>query len=711
MNFFKIFFFVLLNIFLNYVLTQELDDLKPPIAKKIPKKFEAHGIERIDNYYWMRDDSRSDKEVIKHLKQENKYLESWFRSGVDYRKEIFNEIVSRIPKKEDSVPVPMGSYEYYRRYKPDREYPIYIRRKKNTLKEQVILDVNRLAEGKNFYQLSNWSISPSENKLAFAEDLTGRREYIIRIKRISSDSFLDERLTGTSGDIAWSKDGKFIFYVKRDPETLLPYQVYRHRIGDKQSEDVLIYQEEDNTFHVSVGNTRSMKYVEIYISSTTSSETLLIDSSSPSDLPNTVLKREKNHIYSVEDDGDLMIIRTNWKAKNFRLMSVPKNQSTKKTNWQELLPHNEEILIQSFLSFPTHIVTLERTKGLSNFRLIDKNDNSQKFVNFQDQTYETYFAANPEYENTKFYIGYSSLRTPDTVYSISLKSSRKKLLKQVEVKGPFEPNRYKVERFFIKGRDNTSIPVSLIYRKDSFIRGSNPLFVYGYGSYGISMDTGFSYSRISLIDRGFVFAVAHIRGGQELGRKWYEDGKMMKKKNTFNDFIDVTESLLNKGYGHRERVYAGGGSAGGLLMGAVVNQKPELFKGVISNVPFVDIVTTMSDSSIPLTTGEYSEWGNPEDEREFKYILSYSPYDNIKAYHYPSILVTTGLWDSQVQYYEPAKYVAKIREFNKSNNPILMKANLTAGHSGISGRFASLKEVAMEYAFLLRIDKEKGKSH
>ena len=649
MNCSKILFLFLLNIFLNYVFTQETEDLKPPIAKKIPKKFEAHGVERIDNYYWMRDDSRSNKEVINHLKQENKYLEDWFSSGSDYRKEIFREIVSRIPKKEDSVPVPMGSYEYYRRYKPDKEHPIYIRRKKNTLKEQVILDVNRLAEGKNFYQLSNWSISPTEEKLAFAEDVTGRREYIIRIKNISSNSFLNERLIGTSGDIAWSGDGKFIFYVRRDSKTLLPYQVYRHKIGDKQSEDVLIYQEKDNTFHVSVGNTRSMKYIEIYISSTTSSETLLIDSSLPNDHPHIFLRREKNHLYSVEDDGELMIIRTNWKAKNFRLMRVPISKSTKKKDWQELLPHNEEILIQSFLSFPTHVVALERSKGLSNFRIIDKKKKSQRLINFQEQTYETYFAANPEYKNTKFYIGYSSLRTPDSVYSVSLISSRKKLLKQIEVKGVFEPNRYKVERFFVAGRDNTPIPVSIIYRKDSFRKNKNPLFVYGYGSYGISMDTGFSYSRISLIDRGFIFAIAHVRGGQELGRKWYEDGKMMKKKNTFNDFIDVTEGLLNEGYGDRERVYAGGGSAGGLLMGAVINQKPELYNAVISNVPFVDVITTMSDSSIPLTTGEYSEWGNPINEKEFRYILSYSPYDNIKAYHYPSILVTTGLWDSQVR--------------------------------------------------------------
>ena len=694
----------LVVMFCNKAFNEEINQLKPPNPKKIQKEFSSHGIKRVDNYFWMRDDSRKNQEVIKHLEEENNYLDSWFQSGADKRDEIFKEIISRIPKKEDSVPVRMGSYKYFRRYDTNKEHAIYIRKKEKSSKEEVILDVNLLADKTEFYQLANWSISPTEDKLAFAEDPIGRRKYKIRLKQLSDDNFLEDELNGTSGDMAWSKDGRFLFYVLRHSKTLLPFQVYRHRLGDNQSDDVLVYEEKDSTFHISVGNSRSMEYIEINISSTTSSETLLIESSFPKKEPKAFLRREKDHLYSIEDNEDSFLIHTNWKANNFRLMKVPLSQSSNKSKWKELVPLRKEILLQSFISFPRHIVILERKEGLRQFRILNQQGELQKILNFQDESYDTYFAANPEYKNNEFYIGYSSLRTPDSIYSVDLKTGRKKLLKQSEVKGHFEPNQYKVKRFYIDGRDKTAIPVTIVYKKDTFHRGDNPIFIYGYGSYGISMDTGFSSSRISLLDRGFIFAIAHVRGGQELGRQWYEDGKMLNKKNTFNDFIDVTRGLLELGYGDGKRVYAGGGSAGGLLMGAIINLEPELYKGIISNVPFVDIVTTMSDPSIPLTTGEYKEWGDPSKEEEFKYILSYSPYDNIGRYLYPSILVTTGLWDSQVQYYEPAKYVAKLREFSKSKNPILMKVNLSAGHSGLSGRFATLKEVAMEYAFLLRVD-------
>lgn len=694
---------------LNKIQNTELSKFTPPKPVQIPVIFQAHGIERLDNYYWMRDDTRKNSKVINHLKSENAYLENWFKEGFDNRDKLFEEITSRIPKKEDSVPIAMGSYEYFRRYEPEKEHAKYFRQKLKSKEEKLILDVNELAKDLDFYQLANWSISPSENLIAIAEDTNGRRQYKVRVKDIANNQFLTDTINNTAGDLAWSSDSQYLFYVHRDPETLLPYKVYRHKLGDKQSKDTLVYEEKDLTFNVSVGNSRSMDFIEIYISSTTSSETLLIRASNPKESPSVILSREENHLYSAEHDGNRLLILTNWKAKNFRLMSVVLDQSKTKNKWKEIIPHREEVLLESFISFPLNIVVLERENGLSHLRVLDRSGNLEKKVRFTDPSYTTYFAANPEYNVDKFYYGYSSLRTPDSIFSINLRSGRKSLLKQYEVLGSFSPSVYKVERLHIAARDQTLVPVSLVYKRDKYKKHKNPLFIYGYGSYGNSVDSGFSSSRLSLLDRGFIFAIAHVRGGQELGREWYEDGKMFNKLNTFYDFIDVAKGLISLGYADPERVFAGGGSAGGLLMGAVVNMEPKLFKGIISNVPFVDVLTTMSDPSIPLTTGEYDEWGNPENKKEFEYILGYSPYDNIGYYEYPSMLVTAGLWDSQVQYYEPAKYVSKLREYNQSNNPILMKVNLSAGHSGVSGRFASLEEVAMEYAFLLRIDKKTRK--
>ena len=685
-----------------------LKNLKPS-PKKIPVTFEAHGVQRVDNYYWMRDDTRKDPKVIEHLNTENSYLEEWFLSEKDIRDDLFSEITSRIPKKEDSVPVRLKNYEYFRRYEPGNEHAIYIRRKNKNTNELTILDVNDLAKDKEFYQLANWSISPQEDLMAFAEDTNGRRQYTIKFKDLTNSTIYDYNLQNTSGDMAWSRDGVYLFYVERDEETLLPFRLYRHKIGTSQLEDALIYEEKDPTFYVSVGNTRSMEYVEIDISSSTSSEVRLIQSDKPEMVPYIFLEREKDHLYSVDHDpsSKRFLIESNWNAINFRLLETSLPNSKDKNNWIELIPHREDVLLQSVIPFPNHLVIMERANGLKHLKIVNKENGDSKKIKFNDPSYSAYLAANPEYDADKFYYGYSSMRTPDSLYSVKLESGRKRLLKETEVKGNFSSSDYKVDRKFIEARDGTKVPVSIVYKRTKFKKGKNPLFVYGYGSYGLSIDAGFSSSRISLLDRGFVFAIAHIRGGQELGRSWYEDGKIFNKLNTFYDFIDVTKALIDSGYGDSDRVYAGGGSAGGLLMGAIVNMEPELYNGIISNVPFVDVITTMSDPSIPLTTGEYKEWGNPENKEEFDYIMQYSPYDNISELNYPSILVTGGLWDSQVQYYEPAKYVAKLRDFNKSQNPILMKMNMSAGHSGKSGRFESLKEVAMEYAFLLRIDNDK----
>ena len=690
----------------NILQGKELTELKPPSPKKIPFSMEAHGIERIDNYYWMRDDSRKSKKILNHLKSENEYLENWFASGEDSRKKLFKEITDRIPKKEQSVPIRMGSYEYFRRYKPNKEHAIIIRRANKNAPEQILLDINKLAVSSDFYQLANWSIAPTEQILAYAEDTTGRREYLIKFKNLLTKKVSEIKISGTSGDMAWSSDSNYLFYVRRDPETLLPFQVYRHLIGSKQSKDVLIYEEKDSTFHVSVGNSRSMEFIEIDISSTTSSETLLLESSKPLESPIVFFPRTLDHLYSVEHDPEQgrFLIHTNWKAKNFRLMESALRVSKKRSNWQEVIPHKEDVLLQSVLSYPKNIVLMERQAGLRRLRIVDEKGDAEKVVRFNDPSYTAYLAANPEYTSSKFYYGYSSMRSPDAIYSVDLQTGRKRKLKQAEIKGPFSPSLYKVQRKEIKARDGTLVPVSFVYRRDLYKKGKNPLFVYGYGSYGISVDAGFSSTRLSLLDRGFIFAIAHVRGGQDLGREWYEDGKIFNKLNTFHDFIDVTKGLISLGYGQPGRVYAGGGSAGGLLMGSIINMEPDLYNGIISNVPFVDVITTMSDETIPLTTGEYDEWGNPENKKAFKYIMQYSPYDNIDSYSYPSILVTAGLWDSQVQYYEPAKYVAKLRDYSTSDNPILFKVNLTAGHGGVSGRFASLEEVAMEYAFLLRSD-------
>ena len=684
---------------------ETLKDLKPS-PKKLPVTFEAHGVKRIDNYYWMRDDSRKDPEIISHLNEENSYLENWFVSGNDFRESLFEEITDRIPKNEDSVPVRLKNYEYFRRYKQENEHGIYIRRKDKNSEEEILLDVNELAKNKDFYQLANWSISPKENLMAYAEDTSGRRQYTIKFKNLENEETSSFFIENTSGDMAWSSDGRYLFYVIRDEETLLPYKLFRHEIGTSQMKDVAVYEEKDTTFYLSVGNTRSMEYIEVNISSTTSSEVRLIKSDSPDMNPQIFLPREEDHLYSVDHDpaSSRFLVESNWKALNFRLLETNLNNSSDKNEWKELIPHREQVLLQSVVPFPEHLVIMERENGLRKLKILHKESKAEKEINFNDPTYTTYLASNPEYYVDRFYFGYSSMRTPDSLFSVMLSNGRKRLLKEAEVKGGFSSSDYKVDREFLTARDGTQVPVSIVYKKNKFVKNTNPIFLYGYGSYGNSIDAGFSSSRLSLLDRGFIFAIAHVRGGQELGRSWYEDGKIFNKLNTFYDFIDVTKGLLDKGYGNKDRVYAGGGSAGGLLMGAIVNMEPNLYKGIISNVPFVDVITTMSDPSIPLTTGEYSEWGNPDIKEEFEYIMQYSPYDNISEQEYPSILVTAGLWDSQVQYYEPAKYVAKLRDYNKGKNPILMKVNMTAGHSGVSGRFESLKELAMEYAFLLRLD-------
>ena len=515
---FLLLYFSLLHFSENQI--KNLKNLKPS-PEKIPVTFEAHGVKRVDNYYWMRDDSRKDRKILNHLNSENDYLEDWFLSGKDIRSKLFDEITSRIPKKEDSVPVRLKNYEYFRRYKPGNEHAIYIRRRDKNSREFVLLDVNELAKGEDFYQLANWSISPQENLLAFAEDLNGRRQYKIKFKDLDTDSTYDYSIENTSGDMAWSKDGRFLFYVLRDEETLLPYKVKRHEIGTSFEKDTIVYEENDSTFHLSVGNTRSMEFIELNSSSTTSSEVRLIYSDDPKMEPLIFLEREDDHLYSVDHDpaSNRFIVESNWNAINFRLLEANLENSNNKKLWKELIPHRKDVLLQSVIPFPQHLVIMERENGLKNLKILDKKSQSIKNINFNDPTYTAYLAANPEYDTDRFYFGYSSMRTPDSLFSVGLSSGRKRLLKEAEVKGQFSSSDYKVDRKFIEARDGTLVPVSLVYKRTKFKKNKNPLFVYGYGSYGLSVDAGFSSTRLSLLDRGFVFAIAHIRGGQEMGRR------------------------------------------------------------------------------------------------------------------------------------------------------------------------------------------------
>ena len=498
-----------------------------PSPEKIPVTFEAHGVKRVDNYYWMRDDSRKDPKVIEHLNSENDYLENWFLSGTDRRDELFEEITARIPKKEDSVPIRLKNYEYFRRYEPDNEHAIYIRRKNKNSEENIIMDVNELAKDKEFYQLANWSISPDENIMAYAEDSNGRRQYSIKFKYLDTNLTASYSIKNTSGDMAWSLDGKYLFYVLRDEETLLPYKLYRHEIGTNQDQDIEVYEEKDDTFYLSVGNTRSMDYIEVNISSTTSSEVRLIDSKFPETQPEIFLTREKDHLYSVDHDpsSSRFLVESNWQAINFRLLETNLENSKDKGQWKELIPHREDVLLQSVVPFPNHLVIMERENGLRNIKILEKESNSLKSINFNDPTYTAYLAANPEYDTDRFYFGYSSMRTPDSLFSVKLDSGRKRLLKQAEVKGVFSSSDYKVDRKFITARDGTSVPVSLVYKRSKFNKNKNPLFVYGYGSYGNSIDAGFSSSRLSLLDRGFIFAIAHIRED----RNWEDLGMRMAR--------------------------------------------------------------------------------------------------------------------------------------------------------------------------------------
>ncbi|WHI52325.1 S9 family peptidase [Microbulbifer sp. MLAF003] len=674
-----------------------------PVAKKVPHKMIVHGHERIDNYYWMRDDERKAPEVIAHLEAENTYTDTVMRHTKELQELLFEEMTGRLEKDKSTVPVYHNGYWYYTRYLPEKEYAIHARRKGSLeAAEEVMLDVNQLAKDSGYFSVGRLGVSPSNRLLAYPEDNVGRRVYTIRFKDLKTGELLPDKLENASPVAVWANDNQTVFYINKDRQTLLGYQVMRHKLGTPQSEDVVVYEERDKAFYTWISKSRDGELVRIHHSSTTSSGQSILNANAPLTDFSPLHPREEDHEYSALKLGDEFYILTNWQAENFRLMKAALADAADKSKWQEVIPHNNDVLLEDFTLFNHHLAVIERKAGQTGLRIINLENNKDIQVGFNDPVYRLGLSANPNLDSNSVRVSYSSLTTPNSVYEAELDTGNLELLKQDIVPGGFDPEHYQSEGILITARDGVKVPVSLVYRKDKFRQdGSNPLLQYAYGSYGSTVDPWFRSSVISLLDRGFVFAIAHIRGGQKLGRAWYEDGKMFNKKNTFTDFIDVTKGLTKMKYGAPDKIFASGGSAGGLLMGAVVNMSPELYRGVTAAVPFVDVVTTMLDESIPLTVNEYDEWGNPNNKDSYEYMLSYSPYDQVKAQDYPNLLVTTGLHDSQVQYFEPMKWVAKLREFKTDKNRLLFNVNMEAGHGGSSGRFRRYHETALQYAFYL----------
>jgi oligopeptidase B len=680
--------------------------IKPPIAAKKDHFMNIHGDQRNDPYYWLRDDDRKNKEVLYYLIAENTYTQKKLAHTESFQKELFTEMTKRLEPNDESVPYLKDGYWHHYQYKKGLDYPIHIRQK-GSLKapEEVLLDQNERAKGHDFYHLSALSMSSNNDLLGISEDTISRRQYTIRIKNIASGKFYSESITNTSGSIVWANDNKTFFYVKKNPETLLPYQVYRHQLGTSPKKDVLIYEEKDNTFYTSIYKTRSKRYIGISISSTMNNELHFIDANAPLHPYKTFLKREKDHLFSVDHIGSYFYIRTDLNALNNKIMRVQENKIGSKQAWEEILSHNENTLLQDVQLFNEYMLVNERVDGLEHLRLRDYDGKLIQEIPFDEALYTTNAIHNADPTSTIIRYEYSSMTTPNSELEYNVSTQKIRLLKQDKVIGDFHSKNYQSERIMISARDGTKVPVSIVYRKDQWKKdGKSPLLQYAYGSYGHTIEASFSASRLSLLDRGFVFAIAHVRGGKMLGRKWYEDGKKLTKMNTFTDFIDVTKSLIKEGYGDKNKIYAQGGSAGGMLMGGIINMAPELYHGVIASVPFVDVVTTMLDESIPLTTGEYDEWGNPNEKAFYDIMLSYSPYDQVKKQNYPHLLVITGLHDSQVQYWEPAKWVAKLRDMKTDDHLLLLDTDMEAGHGGKSGRYKPYLGLAKEYAFILDLE-------
>jgi oligopeptidase B len=674
-----------------------------PVATKKPHPLTIHDQTRNDNYYWLK--QREDKEVLDFLNAENAYLDKVMAPLVNDQNAIFEEMKSRIKEQDESVPYKDGSYYYYTKFVEGGEYPVYCR-KKGSLKglEEILLDGNVMAKGQKYFNIGGFEVSDNENILAFGVDTISRRNYTVQFKDLSTGKILDDKLELTEGgSYAWAADNKTFFYIVRDQQTLLGDKVFKHVLGTASSSDIMVYQEKDNQYYMGLGRMKSKKYILIYSGHNgVSSEYQLLNASQPESAFKTFVPRQNGLEYFVEHYKNKFYIRTNHnKSPNFQLMEVEESNASDITKWKTKIAHRKDVFLEGQEVFNNHLVIQERQEGLIKLRIIDQNSKKEHFIDFGEPAYDAYIGTNPEFETNTLRFGYTSLTTPNSTFDYNMLTKVKVLKKEQQIIGSFKKTDYKSERIYVTARDGVKVPVSIVYHKDTKLDGSAPLLQYAYGSYGSSMDATFSSARLSLLDRGFVYAICHIRGGQEMGRQWYDDGKMFKKINTFNDFVDCSKVLVEKKYSASNKLFAMGGSAGGLLMGAILNQAPELYKGVVAAVPFVDVVTTMLDETIPLTTGEFEEWGNPKNKESYDYMLSYSPYDNVQPKNYPNILVTTGLHDSQVQYWEPAKWVAKLREFKTDKNILLMHVDMSSGHGGASGRFSALKDSARIYTFLI----------
>lgn len=675
-----------------------------PIAKKVPHETIIHGDTTVDNYFWLRDMDRKDPEIIQYLEDENTYTDVEMKDTEDLQEELFQELKGRVKQTDESVPYLMEGFYYYTRYEEGKEYPIYCR-KEGSLdsKETILLDGNKLAEGLSYHQIGGFGISFNKELIAYAEDTLSRRIYTIKIKNIDSEEYLKDEIEGTSGNFVWANDNKTIFYTRKEETTLRSYKIFKHTIGTDPSSDEMVYHEEDATFNIGIGKSKSKKWLMIHSSSTVSDEYQLLRADDPNGKWNLMQERQRDLEYGMAHYKDQFYILTNHEAKNFRLMSVNEN-APQLENWKEVIPHRENVLLEDIDVFSDFLVLSEKSNAQGSLRVINWTSNEEHYIEFDEEIYTAATSINPDFDSKTLRLSYQSLTTPPSVIDYHMITKDKEVLKEKEVLGDFDKSNYESKRIWVAAEDGAEVPVSLVYCKGTKFSAETPLLLYGYGSYGHTIEPYFSPSRLSLMDRGFTFAIAHIRGSQTMGREWYEDGKMLKKKNTFQDFIDCADYLVKENYTSPSHLYAMGGSAGGLLMGAIINMRPKLWNGIIAAVPFVDVVNTMLDESIPLTTGEFDEWGNPKDEEYYNYIKSYSPYDNVETKYYPNMLVTTGLHDSQVQYWEPAKWVAKLRDMKTDDNLLLLKTNMEFGHSGASGRFEAYREIALEYAFLLKLE-------
>ena len=675
--------------------------MEAPVAAKKPKELTIHGHTRTDDYYWLRE--RENPEVIAYLEAENAYREEMMKGSAKFQKELFKEIVGRIKQTDESVPYMDNGYFYYVRYEEGKEYPIYCR-KKGSLEagEEIMANVNEMAEGYAYYDVAGISVSPDNRYAVIGIDTVSRRKYTLVIKDLATGKMLDDVIPLTTGGASWANDSKTIFYSRKDDETLRSKAICRHVMGTGVAEDVVVFDETDETFVTFVYKSKSKEYMIIGSGSTLTTEYRVLQADNPAGEFSIIQPRERGLEYSISHFGGHFYIITNLDATNFRLMKTPVDR-TGKDHWEEVIAHREEVFLEQIEIFRDHLVVAERKEGLNHLRVIRWDDGSEHYVEMGEEVYTAWISTNLDFDSKVLRFGYSSLTTPVSTFDYQLESREKTLLKQQEVVGDFDRANYESRRLHAVADDGTKIPMSIVYRKGLEMDGNNPTLLYGYGSYGLNEDPSFSSARLSLLDRGFVFALAHVRGSQINGRPWYEDGKLLKKMNTFTDFNDCAEFLIREQYTSSDQLFAQGGSAGGLLMGAIINLQPELYRGVIAQVPYVDAVTTMLDDEIPLTTGEYDEWGDPNEEEYYWYMLSYSPYDQVEAKAYPNLLVTTGLHDSQVQFWEPAQWVAKLRDLKTDDNLLLMYCNMDTGHGGASGRFEQYKETAMEYVFLLNL--------